>query len=161
MPVCPWQAPFHQLGSELSMTWIKSPRRNPSSPSSWGSKSKRAWTYVGCCRRGQGKTHIAPLTVARPLEVDQWRGNERGPAFSHLLKPPLTSPPLSTNSYGVYCRGCWVIFHQWRKPPQGPHCCGQPRPSIQQQAVLWQRTAETAPGALLTIQDEKMFQFPS
>lgn len=49
MPVWPWQPPFHQLGSELSRTWMKSPRRKPNSPSSWGSKSKSACTYVGFC----------------------------------------------------------------------------------------------------------------
>lgn len=54
---------------------------------------------------GREKTHIVPLTVARPLEADQRRGNECGPASSHLLKQPVTSPP-STNSYGVCSRGC-------------------------------------------------------
>lgn len=57
MPVCPRHAPFHQLGSELSRTWIKSPRWKPSSPSSWGSKSNRAWTYVGCWKGNEKHTH--------------------------------------------------------------------------------------------------------
>lgn len=99
MPVCPWQAPFHQLGSELSMTWIKSPRRNPSSPSSWGSKSKRAWTYVGCCRRGAGREHLLGLCHGQPPAGGGLVTGARPPCADSSTFPATTShfyppPPL-------------------------------------------------------------------
>jgi hypothetical protein len=90
MPVCPWQAPFHQLGSELSMTWMKSPRRKPSSPSSWGSKSKRAWTYVGCCKRGAGEHAGGIPNPAKPLQTALLTGGSRClpvPTFPIQLHP--------------------------------------------------------------------------
>lgn len=87
MPVCPWHAPFHQLGSELSMTWIKSPRRNPSSPSSWGSKSKRAWTYVGCCGGGGQEKHCYTSHA-------DWAGHQGEGTCAGFPAPPEIAPFL-------------------------------------------------------------------